>query len=177
MEWLRNYGKGQEEDRMPLHLTTDGSITDLPTDKIDRENAARTVITSREEWERIAGGWPLKRLVEIWNSLPGVAAVRKFTSRPIALERIWRALENSEPDVERQNRTKSQKANFREGSKAAQVYALVCRPEGATLREIQEATGWQRHSVRGFLSASIRKQGRRVRSFERAGERVYRIKS
>jgi hypothetical protein len=57
------------------------------------------------------------------------------------------------------------------------VYALVCRPEGATLREIQQATGWQRHSVRGFLSASIRKQGRRVRSFERAGERVYRIKS
>jgi hypothetical protein len=162
---------------MPLHLTTDGSITELPTDKIDRENAARTVIRSREEWERIASGWPLKKLVEIWSRLPGVAAVRKFTSRPIALERIWRALENPEPDVERQNRTKSQKANFREGSKAAQVYALVCRPEGATLREIQEATGWQRHSVRGFLSASIRKQGRRVRSFERAGERVYRIKS
>jgi hypothetical protein len=57
------------------------------------------------------------------------------------------------------------------------VYTLLCRPEGATLREMQEATGWQRHSVRGFLSASIRQQGRRVRGFERSGERVYRIKS
>jgi hypothetical protein len=38
-------------------------------------------------------------------------------------------------------------------------------------------TGWQRHSVRGFLSASVRKQGRSMRSFERGGERVYRVKS
>jgi Protein of unknown function (DUF3489) len=57
------------------------------------------------------------------------------------------------------------------------VYALLCRPEGATVHEIQDLTGWQRHSVRGFLSASVRKQGRRMRSFERQGERVYRVKS
>jgi hypothetical protein len=81
------------------------------------------------------------------------------------------------PEVQRQNKTSNQKPSFREGSKAAQVYGLLCRPEGATLREIQQATGWQPHSVRGFLSASIRKQGRTVRSFQRAGERVYRVKS
>src|SRR4051794_19178370 len=69
------------------------------------------------------------------------------------------------------------KVRFREGSKAAQVYALLCRPEGATVGQIQSLTGWQRHSVRGFLSASVRKQGRSVRSFERGGERVYRVKS
>ena len=79
--------------------------------------------------------------------------------------------------LERQNKTSQQKASFREGSKAAQVYRLLCRPEGATLREVQQVTGWQPHSVRGFLSASIRKQGRTVRSFQRAGERVYRVKS
>ena len=162
---------------MRLHLTREGVVVNGGREPAHSGEAQAAWITSVEEWEKIAGAWPLKRLVEIWNSLPGVATVRKFTSRPIALERIWRALEPPEADVERQNRTKSQKAHFREGSKAAQVYALVCRPEGATLREIQEATGWQRHSVRGFLSASIRKQGRRVRSFERAGERVYRIKS
>ena len=163
---------------MSFHLTTNGSITELPTDKIDRANAAPTVITSREEWETIAGAWPLKRLVEIWNALPGVTPVEKFTSRQIALERIWRAVESPE-----QARGKAQgkggqvKVRFREGSKAAQVYALLCRPEGATVGQIQSLTGWQRHSVRGFLSASVRKQGRSVRSFERGGERVYRVKS
>jgi hypothetical protein len=163
---------------MSFHLTTNGSITELPTDKIDRANAAPTVITSREEWETIAGAWPLKRLVEIWNALPGVTPIEKFTSRQIALERIWRAVEAPE-----QARGKAQgkggqaKVRFREGSKAAQVYDLLCRPEGVTVREIQNLTGWQRHSVRGFLSASMRKQGRSVRSFERGGERVYRVKS
>ena len=163
---------------MSFHLTTNGSITELPTDKIDRANAAPTVITSREEWETIAGAWPLKRLVEIWNALPGVTPIEKFTSRQIALERIWRAVEAPE-----QARGKAQgkggqaKVRFREGSKAAQVYDLLCRPEGVTVREIQNLTGWQRHSVRGFLSASVRKQGRSMRSFQRGGERVYRVKS
>src|SRR3954466_6202313 len=61
-------------------------------------------------------------------------------------------------------------------SKAAQVYALLGRPEGATRREIEQLTGWQRHSVRGFLSAGVRKQGYKLRLFLRAGERVYRLK-
>jgi hypothetical protein len=56
------------------------------------------------------------------------------------------------------------------------VYALLGRPEGATTREIQHLTGWQRHSVRGFLSASVRKQGYKLRSFLRGDERVYRLK-
>src|SRR5881227_669801 len=163
---------------MSFHLTTNGSLTELPTDKIDRANAAPTVITSREEWETIAGAWPLKRLVEIWNALPGVPPIEKFTSRQIALERIWRAVESPEQARGRaQGKGGQAKVRFREGSKAAQVYALLCRPEGATVGEIQNLTGWQRHSVRGFLSASVRKQGRSVRSFERGGERVYRVKS
>src|SRR5436305_11603574 len=101
---------------MSFHLTTNGSITELQTDTIDRANAAPTVITSREEWETIAGAWPLKRLVEIWNALPGVTPIEKFTSRQIALERIWRAVEA--PEQAR--------------GKAQGVYDLLCRPEGVT---------------------------------------------
>jgi len=56
------------------------------------------------------------------------------------------------------------------------VFALLGRPEGATRREIEQLTGWQRHSVRGFLSASVRKQGYKLRTFLRSGERVYRLK-
>src|SRR4051794_37231015 len=73
---------------MPFHLTRDGVIAEIPADSLERANA----IASRDEWERIAGVWPLKRLVAIWNALPGVTPVEKFTSRQIALERIWRAI-------------------------------------------------------------------------------------
>ena len=65
---------------------------------------------------------------------------------------------------------------FREGSKAAQVCTLLSRPEGATLNEIRSETGWQAHMVRGFISRNVSKSGRKVRSFEREGERVYRLK-
>jgi hypothetical protein len=163
---------------MSFHVTTEGLWTAITPENGEQENAGQRVVTSRNEWETIASNWPLKRLVASWNSLPGVTPVEKFTSRQIALERIWRAVESPE-HARRKATAKASKAkvHFREGSKAAQAYALLCRPEGVTVREIQNATGWQRHTVRGFVSASVRKQGSRVRSFQREGERVYQVKS
>jgi hypothetical protein len=162
---------------MAFHLTTEGMIAEITPEKEQRENSLPRVIASRDEWEGIAGQWPLKRLVAIWNSFPGVTPVEKFTSRQIALERIWRAVERPEEACRNGSAKPAKfKVQFREGSKAAQAYALLCRPEGVTMRELQTLTGWQRHTVRGFLSASVRKQGSRVRSFKRAGERVYRVK-
>src|SRR3954468_17127970 len=143
-------GLGQRRVYVPFHLTAEGAITTISADH-EHAAAATQVVASRDEWEALAAAWPLKRFVEIWNRLPGVTPVQKFTSRQIALERIWRALEHPEIGLERQNKTSKQKPSFREDSKAAQVYRLLCRPEGATLREIQEATGWQPHSVRGCL--------------------------
>jgi hypothetical protein len=35
---------------------------------------------------------------------------------------------------------------------------LLSRREGATIEELQAATGWQRHSVRGFLAGAVRKK-------------------
>jgi hypothetical protein len=66
---------------------------------------------------------------------------------------------------------------FREGSKAAQVHALLVRREGVTLGEVEQLTGWQRHTIRAFLSSIARKHVFRVRSFGRAGERTYRVQS
>ena len=164
---------------MAFHLTTEGAVTEITAQAGDHDNHEKQrVIASRDEWEAIASEWPLKRLVATWNSLPGVTPVEKFTSRQIALERIWRAVEF--PEQARRKaiaRMGKGKFQFREGSKAAQAYTLLCRPEGVTVRELQELTGWQRHTVRGFLSASVRRQGARVRSFQRAGERVYQVKS
>lgn len=40
----------------------------------------------------------------------------------------------------------------REGTSRAKVLALLERPGGASLEEIMTATGWQKHSIRGFVS-------------------------
>jgi hypothetical protein len=73
---------------------------------------------------------------------------------------------------------KHAKAGGREGSKTAQVVALLERKGGATLAEIMKATGWQAHSVRGFISGTLgKKMGRTVDSTKRGdGERLYQLK-
>jgi hypothetical protein len=54
---------------------------------------------------------------------------------------------------------------------------LIRRTKGATLAEIMGATGWQAHSVLGFLStAGKRHKGKIDSSENEAGARVYRIK-
>ena len=67
----------------------------------------------------------------------------------------------------------------RDGSKAARVLDLLKRPGGATSKELMKATGWQPHSVRGFLSGAIRKKmGLTVTSTKgEDGDRSYSIKS
>ena len=57
------------------------------------------------------------------------------------------------------------------------LIAMLRRPEGATLDQIIEATGWQPHTVRGAISGALkRKRGLEVTSAKNeSGERVYRI--
>jgi hypothetical protein len=43
---------------------------------------------------KLAANWPAARLVEIWNSLPGVNPVSKFKDRATAVSRIWKAIQN-----------------------------------------------------------------------------------
>jgi Protein of unknown function (DUF3489) len=64
----------------------------------------------------------------------------------------------------------------REGSKTAQVVAMLQRKNGATITEIMEKMDWQRHTVRGFMAGAMKKAGHTVESFKpEGGERTYRI--
>ena len=54
----------------------------------------------------------------------------------------------------------------RQGTKQAAVLALLRRPEGATVAQVIEATGWAPHTVRGFF-AGLKKQGITVDVLER----------
>ena len=66
----------------------------------------------------------------------------------------------------------------RQGSKTAKVLDLLRRSGGATLKELMKATGWQAHSVRGFLSGALgKKMGLTVTSTKAEDEeRRYSVK-
>jgi hypothetical protein len=75
------------------------------------------------------------------------------------------------------NRGRIPKKASARGTKTAKILSLLQRPGGASLQELRKATGWQPHSVRGFLSGALKKKmGLPVQSTKREnGERVYRI--
>ncbi len=168
--------------------------------------AGAEYFSSQEELEQLAQSWSpagtrgrgSSKLLELWNSLPGVVPVKKFTDRKTALARIWKAAQALTPPGAPQGAPDAPKANGsqkkatsrkkatpgekggkqpREGSKKAEVLDLLHRPKGATLDEIAKATGWQAHSVRGFISGTISKRmGLKVESFKTPeGDRAYRL--
>jgi len=47
---------------------------------------------------------------------------------------------------------------IRAGTKQAQIIAMLQRPEGATVAEMVEATGWLAHTVRGSISGALKKR-------------------
>ena len=122
----------------------------------------RPRFSSEEEFAEFVADWPGSRLIELWNHFPGVVPVKKFTDRKTAIRRIWAEIEESN----------------RPHSKAEAILRLVRQRGGATIEALMAATGWQAHSVRGFISGHIgRKLRLNVKSFKRDGHRVYSIAS
>jgi len=83
------------------------------------------------------------------------------------------------PKAAAQNTRKaSASSTAKQATKSGQVLALLQQPAGATLKALMAATGWQAHSVRGFISGQlVKKMGLRVKSLRRDGERVYAVRN
>ena len=109
-----------------------------------------------------------KRLLALWNALPGVAKRKKVGDRAALIDQLWLAIE-ALPDPERQSDAKRP-------SKQDVVIAMLRQPEGATVDEVASVTGWQRHTVRGVFSGTLKKKlGLTVASAKEERGRVYRI--
>ena len=64
------------------------------------------------------------------------------------------------------------------GSKQSRVIAMLQSPTGTTIAAMMKATGWQQHSVRGFLAGVVRKRLKlKLGSEKMDGQRVYQIAS
>jgi Protein of unknown function (DUF3489) len=67
-------------------------------------------------------------------------------------------------------------AKTRAGTKNAQIVAMLQDRAGTTIAAIMATTGWQQHSVRGFLAGVVRKKlGLNLVSETGESGRVYRI--
>jgi Protein of unknown function (DUF3489) len=193
-------------------IDTENSITAFASAK--QAEGQGESFSNQQELAALTAEWPVNRLIEIWNGIPGLTPVKKFTDRKSALTRIWKAIQSlgggtqAETAPEQPKKTapaakptktgapvpkaakttakakpgakakvgKTKKpAVTREGSKKAEVLGLLQRKGGATLAQIMKATGWQAHSVRGFVSGALgKKMGLTVNSERRDdGERVY----
>jgi hypothetical protein len=129
-------------------------------------------------------------LVEVWNSIPGFKPVKKFENRKKATGRIWKAVQSlvpaqNSPDVapkaassKKRATPKAKPHTGRDDSKKATVIRLLERAKGTTLADLMIETGWQAHSVRGFISGTLGKKLKlKVESFKtEKGERAYRLK-
>ena len=109
-----------------------------------------------------------KRLLALWNALPGVEKRKKVGDRAALIDQLWSAIEllpvpEPQPDPKRP-------------SKQDVVIAMLRQPEGATVDEVASVTGWQRHTVRGVFSGTLKKKlGLTPASAKEERGRVYRI--
>jgi hypothetical protein len=183
-------------------IDTDNNITAFAEyeDALNhRIGSTEGTFATQKELSKLSADWPITRFVDVWNTFAGVVPfdalkpVKKFTDRKTAASRIWKAVQALTPAPaqhaapaapKKAKATKEAKPKgdatapkgAREGSKKAIVLDMLRRPEGATLADIQSATGWMAHSVRGFISGALgKKMGLTVESFKTPeGARGYR---
>src|ERR1700752_141252 len=158
-------GISQENPPMRIYVIANDGIT-LSGEPLATVTEGEIAVTSKEELR--AAPLSGKRLLALWNALPGVEKRKKLGDRAALIDQLWSAIE-ARPDPEPETDPKRQ-------SKQDEVIAMLRRPEGATVDEVASATGWQRHTVRGVFSGTLKKKlGLTIASANEERGRVYRI--
>jgi Protein of unknown function (DUF3489) len=96
-------------------------------------NDGEVAVASKEELH--AAPLSGKRLLALWNALPGVEKRRKLGDRAALIDQLWSAIE-ALPEPEPEPPSEAQRP-----SKQDEVIAMLRRPEGATVDEVARATG------------------------------------
>src|SRR5215472_5461451 len=129
-------------------------------------NEGEIVTASKEELR--AAALSGKRLLALWNTLPGIEKRKKVGDRDVLIDELWLAMQllpdlQPQPDVKRP-------------FKQEQLIAMLRRPEGVTVDEVASVMGWRRHTVRGVFAGTLKKKlGLILVSAKEERGRVYRI--
>jgi len=144
-----------------------------------------------EVWNSIPGHKPVSKLgpakkavARVWAALQPLAKANGTAAPHGKAKKANKAATKPTPARQGAKKAKAGKstnlnkaaAQPRDGSKKAEVTALLRRAKGARLSEIQKLTGWQKHTIRGFISLLGSKAGLKIISaLNDSGERSYRI--
>jgi hypothetical protein len=128
-------------------------------------------------WKRIQGlGEPEKPKADQPEKPRAERKAKRGAQSPKGAPSKGKASTNTSRGKSAPKGQKKAAGTVREGSKTAQVVAMLQRKNGATLAEIMDKMGWQKHTVRGFMAGAVKKAGYTVESFKpEGGERTYRI--
>src|ERR1700694_5613356 len=75
----------------PFNIDAENNITALGSQEADFEGE---IFANQRELADLAAKWPANRLIEVWNGIPGLTPVKKFTDRKSAVARIWKAIQS-----------------------------------------------------------------------------------
>jgi len=113
------------------------------------------------------------------ETVPETKATKKATGSRTSRQRSARQGQGGEEGHPKEESAQKRAKRRPRGQQDCTILDLLKRPGGASAKELLKATGWQPHSLRGFLSGTVgKKMGLTVASTRgEDGERSYSVKA